>query len=313
MKQLAKSKSSEGVTQTKQRAVDLLPESAEQNTSDSANKYTKALGKVLKARRLEIDLTEKEAATRANCTREFVDEIESGKIGPSVGELLQLAKALYISMSELTRKAERALANKTTMQSLDRSIRRKLAQKKTALKTKEKKKLASLAREETRKKRAEIRAEQVEANRLEKQKARDLKRSEKSKSADGKKKPGWHIVAKDFQSEVAVFPDTKFGLTPTDAQMIEDALQLLSGRWACALLITIANGTIRSTHLLSAVPGLSAKMAAQRLREMQKAGLIKRAYFREVPPRVEYTLTPEGHVAISILEITKEIFEKILR
>jgi DNA-binding HxlR family transcriptional regulator len=61
---------------------------------------------------------------------------------------------------------------------------------------------------------------------------------------------------------------------------------------------------------MRSLPGLSAKTLTERLRKLQKLGLVTRETFREVPPRVEYTLTTEGEEVVTLLGKIKEVCPK---
>lgn len=99
-------------------------------------------------------------------------------------------------------------------------------------------------------------------------------------------------------------------LKPQDAQLVESGLNSLSPRWTTAILIQLSGGTRRTTHLMRSLPGLSAKTLTERLRKLQKLGLVTRETFREVPPRVEYTLTAEGEEVVELLCKIKEVCPK---
>lgn len=96
-------------------------------------------------------------------------------------------------------------------------------------------------------------------------------------------------------------------LEPKDADLVEFGLSSLSPRWTSAVLIELAGGTRRTTHLMRALPGLSAKTLTERLRKLQKLGLITRKTFKEVPPRVEYTLTEAGEEVVTLLAKIKQV------
>jgi DNA-binding HxlR family transcriptional regulator len=73
-----------------------------------------------------------------------------------------------------------------------------------------------------------------------------------------------------------------------------NALTLLSGKWSVEVLYLLASGTRRYTEVLYEVGEVSKKTLTQTLRSLERDGLIARRAFAEVPPRVEYSLTPLG-------------------
>ena len=76
---------------------------------------------------------------------------------------------------------------------------------------------------------------------------------------------------------------------------IDAAMDVVSGKWKSLILWELDNhGTRRFGELRRALPGVSEKMLTQHLREMEQDGLIHREVYREVPPKVEYSLTGEG-------------------
>ena len=78
--------------------------------------------------------------------------------------------------------------------------------------------------------------------------------------------------------------------------------KLIGRRYALGLLSLIANrGTIRFTELRSRLGDVSSSTVAARLSDLEDARLIERTVFPEVPPRVEYSLTPRGREFCSIL------------
>lgn len=76
---------------------------------------------------------------------------------------------------------------------------------------------------------------------------------------------------------------------------IDAAMDVVTGKWKSLILWELDNhGTRRFGELRRGLPGVSEKMLVQHLREMEADGLVHREVYREVPPRVEYSLTPEG-------------------
>ncbi len=71
-------------------------------------------------------------------------------------------------------------------------------------------------------------------------------------------------------------------------------LDHLASRWASLVLRQLTRGERRYSELRAAIGGISEKMLAQTLRELERDGLISRTSFPVVPPHVVYALTPLG-------------------
>jgi DNA-binding HxlR family transcriptional regulator len=101
--------------------------------------------------------------------------------------------------------------------------------------------------------------------------------------------------------------DNKPALKRDDAKLIDYGLSVLSPRWTSEILIDLSDGAKRTTQLLRDLKGVSAKTLCQRLRRLSELGLVSRATFAEVPPRVEYSLTEKGRNLTSILHTLREL------
>ena len=78
------------------------------------------------------------------------------------------------------------------------------------------------------------------------------------------------------------------------ARLIRDSIGLLSSKWAVDVLLALGDGTRRYHELLEDLSPISEKVLTQTLRAMERDGLVGRRVHPEVPPRVEYALTPLG-------------------
>jgi DNA-binding HxlR family transcriptional regulator len=78
------------------------------------------------------------------------------------------------------------------------------------------------------------------------------------------------------------------------ARLIRDSICLLSSKWSVDLLLALGDGTRRYHELLEDLEPISEKVLTQTLRAMERDGLVARRVHAEVPPRVEYALTPLG-------------------
>ena len=74
----------------------------------------------------------------------------------------------------------------------------------------------------------------------------------------------------------------------------QDILALIGGKWSILLMCVLREGPARTGELARRAGGISQKMLTQTLRELERHGIVHRKDFSEVPPRVEYSLTPLG-------------------
>ena len=75
---------------------------------------------------------------------------------------------------------------------------------------------------------------------------------------------------------------------------LEAALAVIGGKWKPIVLWQLADGPRRFGELRRLVTGISEKMLIQQLRQMELDGIVVREDFREIPPRVEYSLSEFG-------------------
>src|SRR5262245_50424270 len=71
-------------------------------------------------------------------------------------------------------------------------------------------------------------------------------------------------------------------------------LALIGGKWSMLILCSLRSGPRRTHEIKRRLQGVSSKMLTQTLRELERHGIVHREDFGEVPPRVEYRLTPLG-------------------
>lgn len=76
---------------------------------------------------------------------------------------------------------------------------------------------------------------------------------------------------------------------------VETTLLLVGNKWQALILRDLLmNGTMRFKELQRSIGKVSQKVLTSNLREMEAAGIVERKAYAEVPPRVEYSLTPLG-------------------
>ena len=75
---------------------------------------------------------------------------------------------------------------------------------------------------------------------------------------------------------------------------LDAALAVIGGKWKPLILYYLAHETRRYGALKRCVRGVSDKMLIQQLKELQADGVVDRTDYKEIPPRVDYSLTPFG-------------------
>jgi DNA-binding HxlR family transcriptional regulator len=75
---------------------------------------------------------------------------------------------------------------------------------------------------------------------------------------------------------------------------LEAALAVIGGKWKCLILWNLNRTPRRFGELRRLVVGISEKMLIQELKEMELDAIVNRKDFHEIPPHVEYSLTPFG-------------------
>ena len=71
-------------------------------------------------------------------------------------------------------------------------------------------------------------------------------------------------------------------------------LDMIGNKWASLIIFLLENEPKRFSELERVIDGISHKMLTQTLRELERSGLVNRTIFPQIPPRVEYELTPLG-------------------
>jgi len=75
---------------------------------------------------------------------------------------------------------------------------------------------------------------------------------------------------------------------------VETALIMMGDRWKVLIVRELLTGTKRFGQLRKGLEGISQKTLTEHLRIMEENGLVNRKIYAEVPPKVEYSLTPLG-------------------
>ena len=84
------------------------------------------------------------------------------------------------------------------------------------------------------------------------------------------------------------------------------AVELIGRRWSGAIVRALLNGRRRFNEIVALVPGLSDRMLAERLRELEAEGIVARRVIPETPVRIEYQLTTKGRALAGAFDAIAE-------
>jgi DNA-binding HxlR family transcriptional regulator len=89
-------------------------------------------------------------------------------------------------------------------------------------------------------------------------------------------------------------------------EFVRQVLDRVGDKWSLLVIANLRDGPHRYSYLQQAVPGISQRMLTLTLRQLGEDGLVGRTAYAEVPPRVEYCLTPLGE---SLLEVATSLVQ----
>jgi DNA-binding HxlR family transcriptional regulator len=78
--------------------------------------------------------------------------------------------------------------------------------------------------------------------------------------------------------------------------------EIISGKWTLLIIRDLAEGSHRFCELERSLAGISPRTLSLRLRALEAEGVVDRRTYPEVPPRVEYGLTPKGRALVPLIE-----------
>jgi len=87
---------------------------------------------------------------------------------------------------------------------------------------------------------------------------------------------------------------------------IRETASLLERRWQLSILYAALSGALRFNEFADAIAGISPRMLAERLRDLESAGLVQRTVIPSSPPTVEYRLTERGRRLGPLIEAMRE-------
>lgn len=99
-----------------------------------------------------------------------------------------------------------------------------------------------------------------------------------------------------------------------DVCPIEGVQRVLQGKWTMVIIFHLGQGTLRFGELSRKMPQVTQANLTKQLRTLESFGLVHREVYREVPPKVEYSLTDIGQKFMSVVDVMAvwgEEYEKL--
>ncbi|MGG4498391.1 winged helix-turn-helix transcriptional regulator [Brevibacillus reuszeri] len=91
---------------------------------------------------------------------------------------------------------------------------------------------------------------------------------------------------------------------------VEATLDVIGGKWKGVILYHLLSGTKRFNEFRGLMPDITQRMLTLQLRELEKDGIVHREIYREVPPKVEYSLTEFGLTLEPIIRLMRDWGER---
>ena len=110
------------------------------------------------------------------------------------------------------------------------------------------------------------------------------------------------LISKEILNQKKEIPQPKY----KDLCPIAIVQSLIAGKWKIIILYHLSQQTRRFNELQKLLPNISQGILTSQLRELENDGLVHREIYKEVPPRVEYSLTDIGRTFTSVLNAMTE-------
>jgi DNA-binding HxlR family transcriptional regulator len=105
----------------------------------------------------------------------------------------------------------------------------------------------------------------------------------------------WYSIKKDTEEKTTMRSSYHYGCP------VEATLDVIGGKWKGVILFHLLPGPQRFSDLRRRLPAITQRMLTLQLRELEEDGVIHREIYRQIPPKVEYSLTEFGKTLEPIL------------
>ena len=101
--------------------------------------------------------------------------------------------------------------------------------------------------------------------------------------------------------------------TNRDRQALNKTLQVISGKWRLLIIYQLIEKDRRYNDLRYGTPGISERILMRELNALLTMGVLQKKTFKEVPPRVEYSLTEKARTIVPLLLQLPDIGQTFLK
>ncbi len=91
---------------------------------------------------------------------------------------------------------------------------------------------------------------------------------------------------------------------------VEETVRVIGQKWKASILYHLNDGPVRFNQLKRLIPAITQRSLTLQLRALERDGLVKRTFYEEIPPRVEYKLTSAGKSLTPLFEMLHTWREK---
>lgn len=97
----------------------------------------------------------------------------------------------------------------------------------------------------------------------------------------------------------------------TDLLEISKAAKIIGSKWTLMILNSLLKGTKRFGELQKEIGQINPRTLSKRLHDLEKDGYINKKIYAQVPPKVEYSLTPKAKIFKQVISAVKDCGEKM--
>jgi DNA-binding HxlR family transcriptional regulator len=83
---------------------------------------------------------------------------------------------------------------------------------------------------------------------------------------------------------------------------VTSTMEVIGGKWKPVILYNLTFGKRRFGELSVRIPKITRKVLTEQLKELERDGLVLREYYKEIPPRVEYSLTNKSKSLVKVFQ-----------